>query len=135
MTEQELTAAREIANAIRACESDLATFRMSMVRLVPIRDGQPKGHKTDSQVEKIAVLITDKEREIEELRTRLMDTAGALARKISQADLTPQERRVMFLRYVACDNFRDIAFQMDKSDARVYSIHATALDKILTKQE
>lgn len=135
MTERELNAAREIANAIRACESDLATFRMSMVRLVPLRDGQPKGHNTDSQVEKIAVLIMEKEQEIEDLRSRLMDTAGVIARQISQADLTPQERRVMFLRYVACDNFRDIAFEMNKSDARVYAIHAAAVDKILTQQE
>lgn len=135
MTERELNAARDISDQIRACESDLATFRLSMTKLVPIRDGMPKAQSNESRVEELAVLIVEKERELNELKERLIDTAGKLAREISAAPLNAQERRVIFLRYVACDNFRDIAFEMNKSDARVYAIHAVAVDKILTKQE
>ena len=135
MTERELNAARDIASEIRACESDLATFRLSMVRLVPLRDGQPKGQSTESQVEKITLLVIEKERELMTLKEQLVEVAGELAQKLSQLSLTSQERRVIFLRYVACMHFRDIAFEMNKSDARTYAIHATALDKILTKQE
>lgn len=135
MTERELNAARDLAEEIKACESDLATFRLSMTKLVPIRDGMPKAQSNESRVEELAVLIVEKERELNELKERLIDTAGKLAREISAAPLNSQERRVIFLRYVACEHFRDIAFEMDKSDARIYAIHATAVDKILTQQE
>ena len=134
MTERELNAARELAGEIRACESDLATFRLSMTKLVPIRDGMPKAQSNESRVEEIAVLIVEKERELIALKSRLIDVAGQIARQISQIELNPQERRVIFLRYVACMHFRDIAFEMNKSDARIYAIHAAAVDRILTAQ-
>lgn len=133
MTERELNAARDLAKRIKDIENDLTTFRMSMARLVPIRDGQPKGHSTESQVEKIAVLIVEKERELSELKNQLLDVAGTLAKEISTIPLSSKERRVIFLRYVACMHFRDIAFETNLSDARVYSLHAVALDKILTQ--
>lgn len=131
MTERELNAARDLTKAIRAVESDLETFRLSATKLVPLRDGMPKSQNQESRVEELALLIIEGERELTQLKERLIEVTGELARKLSREALTPQERRVIFLRYVACENFRDIAFEMDLSDARVYFIHSTARDKIV----
>lgn len=131
MTGSELNAARDLVKAIRAGESDLATLRLTATKLVPIRDGMPKAERQESRVEEIALMIIEGERELAQMKERLVEVTGELARKLSRIALTPQERRVIFLRYVACSNFRDIAFEMDLSDARVYFIHATARDKIV----
>lgn len=131
MTERELNAAREIFKAIRAGESDLETLRLTATKLVPLRDGMPKAQNLESRVEEITVMILECERELTQLKEKLIEVTGELARKIARENLTPQERRVIFLRYVACQNFRDIAFDMDISDARVYFVHATAREKII----
>lgn len=131
MTEQELYKARELRNRILALMRHTESLRLSASNLVPVLDGMPHARNATSRVEKISLNIIESENELEVLREEFDTVAAQLADKIKIAPLSPQEREVLILRYVACERFRDISFQMHYSDAHVFRLHSEGVEKIL----
>lgn len=131
MTEQELYKARELRNRILALMRHSESLRLSASNLVPVLDGMPHARNATSRVENISLKIIENEKELATLREEFDAEAAKLADKIKNAPLSPQEREVLILRYVACERFRDISFQTHYSDAHVFHLHRSAVDKIL----
>lgn len=131
MTEKELNSVRELNKQIRRQEQHLQALRLSAENLVPILDGLPHSNEAKSRVEKIALMIIEDERELENLRAQLDRASEDLPARIHDEVTNVQERTVLLLRYVACMRFRDIAFQLERSEARVFQIHHDVLKKIL----
>ena len=131
MTEKELNSVRELNKQIRRQEQHLQALRLSAENLVPILDGLPHSNEAKSRVEKIALMIIENERELENLRAQLDRASEDLPARIHDEVSDVQERTVLLLRYVACMRFRDIAFQLERSEARVFQIHHDVLKKIL----
>ena len=131
MTEKELNIVRELKKQIRDLERHLQALRLSAENLVPILDGLPHSNSAKSRVEKIALMIIESERELENLRAQLDRASEELPARIHDEVSDVQERTLLLLRYVACMRFRDIAFQLERSEARVFQIHHDVLKKIL----
>ena len=131
MTEKELNIVRELKKQIRDLERHLQALRLSAENLVPILDGLPHPNSAKSRVEKIALMIIESERELENLRAQLDRASEELPARIHDEVSDVQERTLLLLRYVACMRFRDIAFQLERSEARVFQIHHDVLKKIL----
>ncbi len=133
MTEQELNIVHELKIKVDSAEKYLAALRRTAENLVPIIDGLPHSQNFESRVEKIALKIAEGDRELLTLQKTMAEKAIALADKIRSSDLTSQEQEILILRYVACMRFRDISFEKNLSDTRVYRVHAEARNKILKK--
>lgn len=131
MTAQELYKVRELRNRILALTRHIERLRIAANNLVPVLDGMPHARNAESRVESLTVKIVECEEELSALRTELDEAAAQLAGKIKNAPLTMQEREVLILRYVACERFRDISFQMHYSDAHVFRLHSDGVEKIL----
>ena len=127
MTEKELNSIRELNKQIRRLEKHLQALRLSAENLVPILDGLPHSNEAKSRVEKIALMIISDERELDVLRAELDRASEELPARIHDEVSDVQERTILLLRYVACMRFRDIAFQLDMSERRVFQIHHDAL--------
>ena len=134
MTAQELYKVRELRNKILATTRHSESLRLAATNLVPIMDGMPHARTSESRVEKLSLKIVECEKELTGLREEFDAAAALLADKIKAAPLTPQEREVLILRYVACERFRDISFQMNYSDAHVFRLHSDGVEKILQGQ-
>lgn len=135
MTAQELYKVRELRNKILATTRHLESLRISASNLVPVLDGMPHARNATSRVEKISLNIIENENELTALREEFDAEAAKLADKIKAAPLKPQEREILILRYVACERFRDISFQTGYSDAHVFYLHRSAVDKILSAED
>jgi len=127
MTEKELNSVRELNKQIRRQEQYLQALRLSAENLVPILDGLPHSNVAKSRVEKSVLMIIESERELENLRAQLDRASEDLPARIHDEVSDVQERTVLLLRYVACMRFRDIAFQLEMSERRVFQIHHDAL--------
>ena len=131
MTAQELYKVRELRNRILAMTRHIETLRIAASNLVPVLDGMPHARNAESRVENLTLKIVESEKELSALREEFDATAAQLADKIKIAPLTMREREVLILRYVACERFRDISFQMNYSDAHVFRLHSDGVEKIL----
>ena len=131
MTAEELNSVRDKKRAIRETENRLQIMRLTVGSLQPAFDGLPGGNERRSPVETLMIKIMSLEEELTKAYRELDAMATALYEKISSAALTPREHEVMTLRYVSCEHFRDIAFMLKLSDARVYALHADGVRKIL----
>ena len=127
----DINAARDLKEEIQSLERRIETLRTTAQNLVPIRDGLPKGKATSSAVERLTVKILDLEENLRGLQEKLDAVKIRLIEEICAAPMTEMERRVLMMRYVSCMRFRDICFELDKSDARVYQWHRAGLEKIL----
>lgn len=127
----EITAARDLREEIQTLERRIETLKTTAQNLVPIRDGLPKGKATSSAVERLTVKILDLEENLRGLREKLDAVKIRLIEEICAAPLKEMERRVLMMRYVNCMRFRDICFDLNKSDARIYQWHRAGLEKML----
>ena len=130
MTEQELNRVRELNAQIREIEVHLTTLRNRAHDITPKLDGMPHASTIRSQVESLALKIVEESLKLDELHARIVSEAANLTREICQLVSDPQERTVMILRYVSCMRFRDIGFQMNKSDRKVFALHHDALKNL-----
>ena len=130
MTERELNIVRDLNAQIRELETHLVTLRRCIENLSPKLDGLPRSTTIQSQVEKIALEIVESSRELEALREQILFATAKLTNEICRAVVAPQERTVLILRYVACMNFRDISFQLNFSDRKVYALHHDGLKNL-----
>lgn len=129
MTEQELFSVREMKSGIKALEKKLQTLRMSAGNLVPIIDGLPHATQAKSRVERISLMIVECERELDNLRDRLIKAKSDLADKIMCEVSEPVLQTLLVLRYVECLPFKDIAHRMVFGLRYIFKLH----DKILKK--
>lgn len=126
----EITAARDLKEEIHSVERQMETLRATAQNLVPIRDGLPKGKATSSAVERLAVKILKLE-EYRQAKLKELDAVKIrLIEEICAVPLKEMERRVLMMRYVNCMQFRDICFDLNKSDARIYQWHRAGLEKM-----
>ena len=129
MTVQELHAVRELKVKIKDIEKSLRTLRISADNLVPIIDGLPCAIEAKSRVEKIALMIVDRERELETLRNQLVSVKSTLANKIMSAFDEPTVQTLLILRYIECLTFKDIARRMCFCLRYVFKLHNKAILK------
>lgn len=130
MKERELNRVRELNEKIRELERHLAALRSSAQNIVPVLDGLPHATDVKSKVETLALHIVNSERELETLRAEMCDAAIHITTRIQNAPLKRAEKTLLILRYVVCMNFRDIAFQMGKSDATTFRLHHDGVQKM-----
>lgn len=127
MTEQELYQVRDVKKRIKDLEKKLEMLKMSAGNLVPIIDGLPHATQAKSRVERIALMIVDAERELDNLRNRLTQAKTELADKIMCEVSEPVLQTLLVLRYVECLPFKDIAHKMFFGLRYVFKLH----DRIL----
>lgn len=131
MTEKELNIVRELSKKIRDLERHLQALRLSVQNITPVLDGLPHSTGVKSRVEKLALSVIEKERELCSLREQFVSSALDITEQINRAQLNQEEKSVLLLRYVSCMNFQDIWFELNISDARTFYLHRTALKKFL----
>ena len=127
MTEQELNAVRDLSKQIADLERYVSNLRKRAANITPDLDGMPRRTGVISRVELLALEIVDCEKELEELKGKLVSVGGNLLAHITKHVPDLNQRTVLILRYISCMRFRDISFELDKSDARIYQIHRDAL--------
>lgn len=133
MTEQDLNQVRGLNKRIRDLENLLATLRKRAEDIVPAREGLPQSTDIHSKVESLALKIVEKTIELESLHEQILKATATLTESICLRIKDPNQRAVLLLRYVHCLHFRDIGFQLDKSDATVFRIHHDALKKMIVQ--
>ena len=131
MTQAELNKVRNLRDEVDAEKQRLATLRLAVQNLSPVLDGMPHTPTQASRVEKLAVLILDSERDLDELLVCLEDACVELSRKLKTAPLDPIEHKILVLRYVACMSFTEIEDAVNLSEARVYFWHRQGVQKLL----
>lgn len=130
MNERELNRVRELKEKIRELERHIAALRSSAENIVPVLDGMPHSTDVKSKVETIALHVVNSERELDALRSELCSAAIHITNRIQNSNLKRKEKTLLILRYVVCMNFRDIAFQMDISDATTFRLHHDGVQKM-----
>lgn len=130
MTDKDLNAVRDLRNKIRDLTSHLQALRLSAQNIVPVIDGLPHSDSVKSRVEKLALKILEKERELSDLNKKFAISALDLEERINRADqLNQQEKTILLMRYVACMRFQDIWIELKTSDARTFHLHRSAVKK------
>ena len=127
MTEQELNSVRELKKKIRDVESQLQALRTAAENLVPILDGLPHSNEAKSRVEKIALSLVETERELDNLREKIIVVKSQLTDKILREVEDTTYQTLLVLRYVECLSFKETARRMHFSLRYVFKLH----DKIL----
>lgn len=122
---------RELEQKILRLEEKITTLRETMSGVKPAQlTGLPKEKNfLSSRVEKVAQELIDGERELEELRAEQRVLGAELTIEILR-HVHGRAARIMVMRYVLLNRFRDIAFELNLSDARIYYIHAETLKKL-----
>lgn len=88
-----------------------------------------------SRLEEAVIKILDKETELRQEKAKLDTLRSEVVAMIAQID-NPEERQVLYRRYVESKTWEDIAAEMIYSIGWIYKIHKNALasfDKILKK--
>ena len=133
MTWAELNEARSLRKEIGKMETELSALRHLYGVKVPVKDGLPKSASIDSQVERLAIKIVDLEREISELKSKLVDEViPRLEQRIWQEVEDGIARTIYYLRYVDGMRFREIGFTTGYSEAHVYYLHRITGEKIIS---
>lgn len=133
MTEKELNSVRDLNKQIRDLENHLATMRKRAEDITQTLDGMPHATTIQSKIENLALKIVEGGKELEILHQQIISATARLTEKICREVTDPQERTVVILRYVSCMHFRDIGFQLGKSDATIFRIHHDALTKLIVQ--
>ncbi|MBR4152592.1 MAG: hypothetical protein IKT98_06485 [Selenomonadaceae bacterium] len=133
MTTLELNKARDLKQEARRKAGQIEKLRGALKGIVPERDGQPRGNVLTSKIEELTIKIIDLDNELEELETALSAAQLEIASAISAAETTDEEFNVLYLRYVFCNNFLDIQYKLDMSDARCFYLHRQGLKKLKAK--
>lgn len=123
MTEKELNSVRELNKQIRRQEQHLQALRLSAENLVPILDGLPHSNEAKSRVEKIALMIIESERELENLRKEMTAAKSELVEKILRAVDEPAMQTLLALRYVECLSFKETARRLRFTLRHVFRLH------------
>ena len=115
---------------IKTIENQLSILRKRAEDLVPKRDGLPHSSDIKSKVESLALKIVEASEGLPALHEQITKAAAILTEKICREIDEPNQRTVLIFRYVFCMNFRDISFQLDKSDATIFRLHHDALKNL-----
>lgn len=131
MTWEELNEVRNLNEDLRSAEQSLNLLRLSVAAKVPVINGIPKTTTPESRVEITALRITEMSREVDELKAQIMTAIPILKQKLKASIPDKKARKLFILRYIDCLHFRDIGFALGYSEAHVYYIHRTTLEKLI----
>lgn len=141
MTFEELNIVRKLKKQIANEEDKLANFRDLAQSITPqfsretFRDEKnklqsytclnvlPKGNSTESSVEKVATLIVDTERIIDDLKKQLEKEQTLLIKKITENFSDSTEQKILLNHYALGKSFRAIAQNSHYSVRQVLRIH------------
>ena len=131
MTEQELNVVRELSKRIRELERYLQALRLSAQNITPVIDGLPHSTTLQARVEKIALSIVEKERELYQLQEQFLHEQGRLAEFILSSVNDPTLQTLLILRYVACLSFKETARSMHFTLRHVFRLHEKFLKDVI----
>ena len=94
-------------------------------------DVMPRGTNTTSPTESLAMMITDAERRIANLKRRIESESLTLINKIQAEVQDVKGQALLIHRYINCEHFRDIGFAMGTSESNVYFTHRKILKKLI----
>lgn len=129
MTQETLNAVRDLQKKIRNLERHVQDLRISVENIVPVLNGLPHSNETKSRVEKIALMIVDAERELDNLRGRLPEVQATLAETIMCEVDDPLIQALLILRYVEGLTFKDISCRMKWGLRYIFKLHEKFLKK------
>lgn len=121
---------KKISQRIEERESKLFCLRNLMSAIVPELDEMPKNPNVSSRVERLAILLTDLEREISELKQIKMTCQFELADLLSERIFSEEIYQVLFMRYGLLKKFDEIARKMNFSESAIYRFHRAGLRKL-----
>lgn len=130
MTRQELDAALNVKRKLTRFEtrlSDLEATGGIRTSLGHIGGGGPKGSA--------AVLASELADEIAKLRKRLEVEQEIIRRAMEKIDLDETERKLMYLRYVDCREWKEVSERMAYSMQQTFRLHAAIIEKAGIKDE
>ena len=122
MTAETLNSVRDLQKKIRNLERRVQELRISMDNIVPVLDGLPHSSEAKSRVERIALMIVDTERELEDLRGQLPKVQSTLAEVILREVDSPPLQSFLVLRYVEGLSFKETARRMRYTLRHVYRL-------------
>lgn len=123
MTAETLNSVRDLQKKIRNLERRVQELRISMDNIVPVLDGLPHSSEAKSRVERIALMIVDAERELEDLRGQLPKVQSTLAEVILREVDSPPLQSFLVLRYVEGLSLKETARRMRYTLRHVYRLH------------
>ncbi|MBR0060132.1 MAG: hypothetical protein IJP68_01505, partial [Selenomonadaceae bacterium] len=97
-------------------------------------NGLPRPPNAGSRVEKLALLLIEVTDRLHNLREQIFTAEAELAAALVLADITPAEREILSLRYVAGLSFIEVARRTNRSIGSVFKIHRAALKKAVDGQ-
>lgn len=118
----ELTRCRELRKKITALEEKLKLLRATTTTARRV-DGMPTAPNAESVPERVTRLIVDGERELETLREEFAFASGDLAAEIFQRVSDMKSAQVLFLRYVNCLAFDEIAARTGYARGYMFRLH------------
>jgi len=106
----------------------------AMTGLATRFDGLPRPRNFGSRVERLALLLIEVTETLRDLRERIINAAVKLTEFLIRADLTPDEREVLTLRYVTGLSFQEISRRTNLSIGHVFKTHRRAFKRIVVGQ-
>lgn len=127
MTRSELGAALVIRSELTRLENSLADIQATGGIKSSARNGTRTGGRKDKG--QVAAELAE---EIAELRKELEIEQEIIRRKMEEAPLEKDERKVLLLRYVKCLKWAEIYQLLGYSKSRTLYYHEKAMEKVRT---
>lgn len=127
MTRRELNAVRRLSKRQAAYEEELGLLEPRVVR--PLNDNPSRAHYS-SQVERLTIRKVELEKAMRTLQGEIIRWKERIDAQLRQIS-APLAYKVMYLRYVECYSFREIAHLLKQPLAKIYRIHNENEKKVL----
>lgn len=122
-----ISTVRELHDKIRQRNQYIAGLREALTTTTQILDGMPKAKNYSSRLEALTAEILDAEKEREELQAQVIDAGLSLATEIFQRITNDIGAKILFMRYVQCLQFSEIALRLHYSEQWIYFMHSRYL--------
>jgi len=130
MTVLELYEVRELRSQLAREVERQQSLEAAIDGLTATLNGLPHSTTVTSRTERLATLLVDTAEIIRDLNERIIAATITLTEKIFTADLLPDERNVLLLRYVKGLPFNRVADEVHLSRGYMFKVHSTALKKV-----
>lgn len=127
MTCEELNSVWTIQQTIEKEQRRLKDLRIIAEPSAPILDGMPHAKPLSYKVERIAGMIVDCQRAIDDLCKTLEQRKFELLSKLQSLKLNELQQRVLSYHYVACMKFSEIAKLMGWTKDYIHFLHRHGL--------
>ena len=130
MTCEELNSVWSVKRRLEREKRNLVDLQIMAEPSTPNLDGMPHAHPLTYKVERIAALMVDSQRLIEQLGELLANRKFELLTKIQSLKLNELQQRVLSYHYVACLKFKEIARLMSFTDDYIHFLHRHGLKSL-----